>query len=460
MRKWEKITKFILIQIFVSLLFSQKNASPNIVFLFADDAGYADFGFQGSAKFDTPNLDSLASKSVKFTQAYTTAAVCGPSRAGLMTGRYQQRFGVEENNVPSYMSPAGLTGADMGLPLDQRTIADHLEKAGYKSIYLGKWHLGGADRYHPLKRGFDEFYGFRGGARSYWPYESPPTDPLRKWERDYKNFNEHEGYLTDAIADEALEAIERHQDNPFFLFVSFNAVHTPMDYLEDDLPNTNIQLSQKRQQLYAMTKAMDRACGQIIDKLEELGLVENTLIVFSNDNGGAWINDSSNYPLSGVKGTHLEGGIRVPLLLRYGNRFEGGTTFDDPVSTFDLLPTFVDVARGDKKDLKNVDGVSLIPFLNGKKNYRPHKTLYWKKETRAAIRDGDWKLIRLPDRPAMLFNIAKDPIEAFDLASKRPEKVKKLYKKLFNWEVTLKRSLWMTKRQNSKRAIETFDKYR
>ena len=460
MRKWEKITKFILIQIFVSLLFSQKNAPPNIVFLFADDAGYADFGFQGSAKFDTPNLDALASKSVKFTQAYTTAAVCGPSRAGLMTGRYQQRFGVEENNVPSYMSPVGLTGADMGLPLDQRTIADHLEKAGYKSIYLGKWHLGGADRYHPLKRGFDEFYGFRGGARSYWPYESPPTDPLRKWERDYKNFNEHEGYLTDAIADEALEAIERHQDNPFFLFVSFNAVHTPMDYLEDDLPNTNIQLSQKRQQLYAMTKAMDRACGQIIDKLEELGLVENTLIVFSNDNGGAWINDSSNYPLSGVKGTHLEGGIRVPLLLRYGNRFEGGTTFDDPVSTFDLLPTFVDVARGDKKDLKNVDGVSLIPFLNGKKNYRPHKTLYWKKETRAAIRDGDWKLIRLPDRPAMLFNIAKDPIEAFDLASKRPEKVKKLYKKLFNWEVTLKRSLWMTKRQNSKRAIETFDKYR
>ena len=460
MRKWEKITKFILIQIFVSLLFSQKNTPPNIVFLFADDAGYADFGFQGSAKFDTPNLDALASKSVKFTQAYTTAAVCGPSRAGLMTGRYQQRFGVEENNVPSYMSPAGLTGADMGLPLDQKTIADHLEKAGYKSIYLGKWHLGGADRYHPLKRGFDEFYGFRGGARSYWPYESPPTDPLRKWERDYKNFNEHEGYLTDAIADEALEAIERHQDNPFFLFVSFNAVHTPMDYLENDLPNTNIQLSQKRQQLYAMTKSMDRACGQIIDKLEELGLVENTLIVFSNDNGGAWINDSSNYPLSGVKGTHLEGGIRVPLLLRYGNRFEGGTTFDDPVSTFDLLPTFVDVARGDKKDLKNVDGVSLIPFLNGKKNYRPHKTLYWKKETRAAIRDGDWKLIRLPDRPAMLFNIAKDPIEAFDLASKRPEKVKTLYKKLFNWEVTLKRSLWMTKRQNSKRAIETFDKYR
>ena len=460
MRKWGKINKFILIQITFSLIFSQKKDPPNIVFLFADDAGYADFGFQGSTKFETPNLDALASKSIKFSQAYTTAAVCGPSRAGLMTGRYQQRFGVEENNVPSYMSPAGLTGADMGLPLDQKTIADYLKKAGYKSIYLGKWHLGGADRYHPLKRGFDEFYGFRGGARSYWPYTSPPKDSLRKWERDYKNFKEHEGYLTDAIADEALQSLERHRNNPFFLFVSFNAVHTPMDYLKDDLPNTKVKLSEKRQQLYAMTKAMDRACGQIIDKLEELDLIDNTLIVFSNDNGGAWINDSSNYPLSGVKGTHLEGGIRVPFLLRFGDRFEGGTTFNDPISTFDLLPTFVDVAGGKMDDLINVDGVSLIPFLNGKKNYPPHKTLYWKKETRAAIRDGDWKLIRLPDRPAMLFNISKDPIEAYDLASKRPEKVKKLYKQLFNWEVTLKRSLWMTKRQNSKRAIETFDKYR
>ncbi|MCS5652024.1 MAG: sulfatase-like hydrolase/transferase, partial [Candidatus Marinimicrobia bacterium] len=165
MRKWIKITQFILIHITVSLIASEKNDPPNIVFLFADDAGYADFGFQGSTKFDTPNLDILASKSVKFTQAYTTAAVCGPSRAGLMTGRYQQRFGVEENNVPSAMSPAGLTGAEMGLPLDQQTIADYLKKAGYQSIYLGKWHLGGADRYHPLKRGFNEFYGFRGGAR-------------------------------------------------------------------------------------------------------------------------------------------------------------------------------------------------------------------------------------------------------------------------------------------------------
>ncbi|MDP6610990.1 MAG: sulfatase-like hydrolase/transferase [Candidatus Marinimicrobia bacterium] len=433
---------------------------PNIVFLFADDAGYSDFGFQGSPNFHTPNLDKLARQSVRFTQAYTTAAVCGPSRAGLMTGRYQQKFGVEENNVPSAMSSAGLTGADMGLPLDQETIADYLKKAGYQNIYLGKWHLGGADRYHPLKRGFDEFYGFRGGARHFWPYKEPPKDPLRKWERDFKNFQEPDGYLTDVIADEAVASIERNKDNPFFLFVSFNAVHTPMHYLEEDLPDRKIKLTEKRRKLYAMTKAMDRACGRIIAKLDELGLTENTLIIFTNDNGGAWINFSSNRPLSGVKGTHLEGGIRVPFLLKYGDHFEGNTSFNYPISTFDLLPTFVDAAGGNINSLENVDGVSLIPFLNGKNQYRPHETLYWKKETRAAIRDRDWKLIRMPDRPALLFNIARDPNETRNLARKHPEKVKTLYKKLFDWEVTLKRPLWITKRENSKRAIEIFDKYR
>ena len=206
---------------------------PNIILLFADDAGYSDFGFQGSPNFKTPHLDKLAGESVRFTQAYTTSAVCGPSRAGLMTGRYQQKFGYEENNVPSYMSPVGLTGPDMGLPLDQKTIADYLKKAGYRNIYLGKWHLGGADRYHPLKRGFDEFYGFRGGARNYWPYQEPPKDPLRKWERNFKQFVEPEGYLTDVIADEAMESIERNKENPFFLFVSFNAPHTCLLYTSD-----------------------------------------------------------------------------------------------------------------------------------------------------------------------------------------------------------------------------------
>ncbi len=440
-------------------LLNGEDRPPNIILLFADDAGYGDFGFQGSQNFDTPNLDKLAQQSIVFKQAYTSAAVCGPSRAGLITGRYQQKFGVEENNVPSYMSPAGLTGENMGLPLDQLTIADHLKSIGYKNIYLGKWHLGGADRYHPLKRGFDEFYGFRGGARSYWPYDNPPKDPLRKLERNYKNFEEHDGYLTTVLADEAIVSMERNKNDPFFMFVSFNAVHTPMDYLEEDLPPKNKIQDENRRQLYAMTKSMDRACGRILDKLKGLGLSDNTLVIFTNDNGGAWINYSSNGFLSGVKGTHLEGGIRVPFLLSMGDRFGEGNNFNYPISTLDLLPTFVDIAGGDVKSLKDIDGKSLIPYLEGKKG-RPHQTLYWKKETRAAIRDGDWKLIRLPDRPALLYNLAKDETEEKNLAKRYPKKVEDLYKKLFAWEITLKRSLWMTKRQNSKRAMDTFDKYK
>ena len=453
-----KLVNTILLMSF-TLLNGEEN-QPNIILLFADDAGYSDFGFQGSPNFQTPNLDKLASESVRFTQAYTTSAVCGPSRAGLMTGRYQQKFGYEENNVPSYMSPVGLTGPDMGLPLDQKTIADYLKKAGYKNIFLGKWHLGGADRYHPLKRGFDEFYGFRGGARNYWPYQEPPKDPLRKWERNFKQFVEPEGYLTDVIANEAVKSIERNKENPFFLFVSFNAPHTPMHFLEDDLPDKDIRLTDKRRQLYAMMKSMDRACGKILDKLERLGLTENTLIIFTNDNGGAWINDSNNRPLSGVKFTHLEGGIRVPFLLKYGNQFKASTTFDYPISTFDLLPTFAEIAGLSEEGMEHIDGVSLIPFLNGKNNFRPHKTLYWKNDAQAAIRDGDWKLIRMPDRPALLFNIAKDPYEKKDLAKRYPKKVEKLYKKLFAWETTLKRSLWVTRREIIQMGIEAFDKYR
>jgi len=439
---------------------SNQDDPPNIVFLFADDAGYGDFGFQNSKNFDTPNLDRLAQKSIKFTQAYTTAAVCGPSRAGLMTGRYQQRFGVEENNVPSAMSTAGLTGEDMGLPLDQKTIADYLKNEGYRTAYLGKWHLGGADRYHPLKRGFDEFYGFRGGARSYFAYETPPKDSLRRMERGFRNFTEHEGYLTDVLADEAVSFIDQNKDNPFFLYLSFNAVHTPMHYLNEDLPQKSRIQREHRQQLYAMTKAMDRACGEILDKLDDLKLTGNTLIIFTNDNGGAWINYSSNEPLSGVKGTHLEGGIRVPFLLSMGDHFAGGTNYDHPISTMDLLPTFVDVAGGNVNELENIDGVSLIPFLDGTKNGSPHETLYWKKETRAAIREGDWKLIRLPDRPALLYDLSNDLSEQIDLSQKHPKKVKKLYKKLFDWEVTLKRPIWMTRRTNSKQAMKIFDKYK
>ncbi|OEJ99039.1 sulfatase [Flavivirga aquatica] len=433
---------------------------PNIILIVSDDAGYADFGFQGSKIMKTPRLDKLAKESVMFTQGYVSDPTCGPSRAGLITGRYQQKFGFEENNVPGYMSKSGLTGDDMGVPLEEVTIADYMKKLDYKTAFYGKWHLGGADRFHPLKRGFDEFYGFRGGARSYFPYENLPASHLDKMERGFGNFEEHEGYLTDVLAENAISFIDKNKNDPFFIVMSFNAVHTPMDGDEKDLkqfPN----LTGKRKTVAAMTLALDRACGNILDKLKALKLDENTIIVFTNDNGGPTDKNASvNKPLSGTKSNHLEGGIRVPFLMKWPNKIKESSKYNYPISTLDLLPTLYVAGGGKVSDLKNIDGVDLFPYISGVNKNRPHESLYWKKDARAALRKGDWKLIRFPDRPAELYNIEEDISEHNNLANKYPEKVKEMYKQIFEWELTLERPLWQLKKKFEKFDIDRMDKYR
>jgi len=433
---------------------------PNIVLFFADDAGYHDFVFQGGTEFRTPHLDKLAARSIRCTSAYVTASVCGPSRAGLLTGRYQQRFGFLENNVPGAMSQrSGLRGVDMGTPLDQKMLPEYLKPFGYRSMMIGKWHQGGADRFHPLKRGFDEFYGFRGGARSYWSYDKPPHTHLNKLERGFGNFQEHAGYLTDALAEEACRFIRTNKDGPFLVYLSFNAVHSPMDAKPEDLAKFP-QLTGKRKTLAAMTLALDRACGRVCDLLEELGLAENTIVVFTNDNGGPTPdNGSDNGPLSGTKATHREGGIRVPFLFRWPARLKGGKTDDRPIMTFDLLPTFVAAAGGAPSQLKELDGVNLLPFWTGQAEGRPHAMLCWKMHTFAAIRDGDWKLIRLPDRPAELYDLAHDIGETRNLADRNPQIVRSLYKKLFDWELQLERPMWLLKPKYDRVMLDWYDRY-
>ncbi|WP_066218960.1 sulfatase-like hydrolase/transferase [Formosa haliotis] len=435
---------------------------PNVIFLFADDAGYADFGFQGSKIMKTPNLDKLAHRGVRFLEGYVSDATCGPSRAGLMTGKYQQRFGYEEINVPGYMSEnSKYLADDMGLPLDQVTMADYMKKLGYATAAYGKWHLGDADRFHPLKRGFDEFYGFRGGARDYFPYKSfEGIHHDYKMERNFGHYEEPNGYVTDVLADEAITFIENNKAKPFFIYLAFNAVHTPMQAKPEDLkqfPN----LTGKRQELAAMTLALDRACGRVLDKLKELGLDENTIVVFSNDNGGPTDKNASiNLPLSGTKSNFLEGGIRVPFVITWPKELKGNITYDKPVITLDLLPTFYAAGGGDVADLKDIDGVNLIPYLKGEHKGRPHETLHWKKENRAVYREGDWKLIRFPDRPAELYNLTQDITEQEDLAGKYPERLKDMYKKMFEWELTLERPMWMLKRDFEKYDIDRMDRYR
>ena len=445
-------------------LYASVNAQekPNIIFLFCDDAGYADFGFHGSKTMKTPNLDKLAKEGVKFTQGYVTDATCGPSRAGLITGKYQQRFGYQEINVPNYMSKnSKFLGDDMGLPLDQKTIADYLKTLGYTNAVYGKWHLGNADRFHPLKRGFDEFYGFRGGARSYFGYKNfDGVHHDNKMERNFENFEEPKGYATDVFADEAVSFIEKNKDKPFFIYLAFNAVHTPMHATEEDL-NKFPNLKGKRKEVAAMTLALDRACGRVLDKLKELGLDENTIIVFSNDNGGPTDKNASlNLPLSGTKSNHLEGGLRVPFLMKWPGKLKAGTEYRYPVSTFDLLPTFYAAGGGDVADLEDIDGVNLIPFVNGLNKDRPHENLFWKKEARAVYRHYDWKLIRFADRPAELYDVSIDITEENNLATKYPERVKKMFKKLFEWELTQERPLWMLQQKFEKYDIDRMDRYR
>ncbi|MCL4115880.1 UNVERIFIED_CONTAM: hypothetical protein GTU68_014916 [Idotea baltica] len=410
----------------------------------------------------TPHLDKLASEGMLFTQAYVSAAVCGPSRAGIMTGRYQQRFGFEENNVPGYMDNNNFDDDEMGLPLSEITMGDYMKDLGYQTAYFGKWHLGNADKYHPTKRGFDEFYGFRGGARSYFEYDSQnPNHRHEDWlERGFGNYAENPKYLTEALADETISFLEKSKSDPFFVVLSFNAVHTPMEAKEEDLkrfPN----LSGKRQQLAAMTLSMDNAIGDVLSKLKDLDIDSNTLVIYTNDNGGpSDTNASINDPLSGTKANHLEGGIRVPFILRWPGKIPKNSKFDFPISTLDLLPTFVALAGGDSDDLKDLDGVDLFPFAKGQHNDRPHEILYWKKENRGAVRIGDWKLLRFPDRPAELYNLENDVSEINNLASIYPEKVRDMYKKLFSWESTLSRPKWQLKRVYEKKAMERMDAYR
>ena len=444
--------------VFCSAGYGQK---MNIVFLFADDAGYHDFGFQGSKTFSTPNLDALAANGIVCTQAYTTAAVCGPSRAGLLTGKYQQRFGFEENNVPGYMSASSRDlGDDMGLPLSEKTIANYLNPLGYTSAIFGKWHMGSADRYHPLKRGFNEFYGFRGGARNFYALTAHEASnrPEKRWEKGFNNFEEPKLYLTDEIAKDACQFIERNKAKPFFMYVSFNAVHSPLEATPEDLQKVKY-LKGKRKVLAAMTLAMDRACGQILDKLKALGLEDNTLIVFANDNGGPDGTNTSNFPLSGCKSNHLEGGIRVPCIVKLPG-INSGTTYNKPISMLDMLPTFIATAGGCPSEREGLDGVNLLPYLTGRITDAPHKVLFWKKENRGVVREGDWKLLRYPDRPAELYNIANDVSETHNLAYKYPNKVRALFKVLWDWESKLERPMFMLKREYEVNAMKRMDEKR
>ena len=408
-------------------LFScKKEREPNIIIILIDDAGYADFGFMGSNDLQTPNIDCLANEGVIFTDAHTTSTVCAPSRAGILTGKYQQRFGFECNEIP----------AGMGLDTNQVLLPLALKEKGYATLAIGKWHLGDKGKYLPSNRGFDEFYGFYGGARSYFPYPADEKTDSEKRLRNNTEITEFEGYLTDRFGDRAVEFIEENKNKAFFIYFSPNAVHSPMEAREDHLERFK---NAKRPVLSAMMWSLDENIGKITDKLKEEKIYDNTLIFFLSDNGGALSNHASCEPLKGWKGNKYEGGHRVPFFITWPAKIKDGKKFEGLTSSLDIYPTSL---RAAGMDIPLCDGTDLLAFLTGERSGNPHSELYWRKDKMAAARSGSLKLVRVEGYGSNLYDLNTDPGEENNLASIDTSGAQLLSNNLLKWESEMKEPGW------------------
>ena len=410
-----------------------KRILPNIIVILIDDAGYADFGFMGNKDLLTPNIDKLAAQSMRFTDAHVTASVCSPSRAGLLTGKYQQRFGYECNEGEGY---SGLDPAQILLP-------KLLQNQGYTTAAFGKWHLGFEQGQDPLQKGFQYFYGFLSGSRSYFYQKDKDDQPGEKRALfENKQQVKFEGYLTDVLGNKAVDYIKQHKHHPFFMYWAPNAVHTPMEASKADLEKFP---GHPRQKLAAMTYSLDRSIGKIVEALKQQGLLENTLIFFLSDNGGAHNNQSSNFPLKGFKGNKYEGGQRVPFLVSWPRQITSGADFKGLASSLDIFPTALEAAGIKINTSYGLDGVDLLPFLKNKKNKKnenPHEQLIWRKDAMAAIRFNQYKLIRVRGLGERLYDLDKDPGETTDLSSQQPAIFSALKRQLVLWEKDKMNPIW------------------
>ena len=426
--------KLILALVYFSLLVScstETDSKPNIIIILADDAGFSDFGFMGSDEIKTPNLDQLAFDGVTFNNAYVSASVCSPSRAGLLTGMYQQRFGHEcnlDSDVNNSFDP------------NQITIAEALKTQGYNTGLIGKWHLGDKTQNHPLKNGFDYFWGFISGARNYF------YDPNEEFRNSIRNVVENytqtkfDGYLTDVLGDKAIGFINKnHQsNNPFFLFLSFNAPHTPMHAKDDVLE----KFKDNPRQVYAsMMWSMDEAIGNVVEALKENDQYDNTIIYFLSDNGAAMSNDASPFPFKGWKGNQYEGGIKTPMIMTWKNKIKSNTQFDGFISALDIFKTSLEVSNVNKDLMIKADGKNIMNHLND--NTIINENLFWRKDKMATVRSGDYKLIRLNDTSTVLYNIKKNYFEDFDLKINESQVHDSLLKLLSSWENTLIDPNWI-----------------
>lgn len=459
-----------------------EDRTPNIVVILADDLGFNDLTVNGGGLagglVGTPNIDSIAKEGIYFANGYAGNATCAPSRAAIVTGRYPTRFGFEFTPAPRQfakvlhrLTPDSRYFKDrekdhppfeeMGVPPGEITIAEMLKAKNYRTLMLGKWHLGATPRFQPHAQGFDEWLGFVHGSTMFLPKDHPDVinamqdfDPIDKFQwanlrfhvqKDGKERFEPAGYLTDYLSDEAVKAIEANKNRPFFMYLSYNAVHTPLQALKSDydaLP----QIKDHTTRVYgAMIRALDRGVGRVLQSLKENGLEENTLVFFTSDNGGAhYIGlPDINKPFRGWKATFFEGGMHTPFFLKWPARIPEGTRYKEAVSHFDIFSTAAAAAGISLPSDRTIDGIDLIPYITGEKQGRPHDALFWKSGEYKTVISNGWKL-QTENYPmkGWLYHLAEDPFERINLADKHPDKVSELRDLLRKQDKTVVPPIW------------------
>lgn len=405
---------------------------PNVLIIVSDDQGYVDAGFQGGTDVPTPNLDKLAASGVRCTNGYASHPFCSPTRAGLMTGRYQARFGHEFNPVYDPLDESE------GLPLKERILPQYLKEVGYTTGWVGKWHLGSSPAHSPWQRGFDETYGFIGGGHRFMGWKPNERQYTLALTRNGKETSDVPNHLTTAFGDEAAAFIQRHKTSPWMLYVAFNAPHTPHEpTAEREAKFSHIQDPQRRK-CVAQISILDDAIGAITNAIATSGQSKRTLVFFIGDNGGQNKLGANNGPLREGKGTVYEGGVRVPYLVSWPDRIPAGKTYDQPVISFDAFATALAAAGVSMPTDKKYDAINLTPYLSGETKSAPHASLFWRNvKTGRAIREGNWKLVIPLEKPAELYDLASEIGEKNDLANKQTEIANRLAQSLAAWEKEL-----------------------
>jgi arylsulfatase A-like enzyme len=469
---------------------------PNVVFILADDMGLNDITFNGggvaSGVVPTPNIDSIGHDGVDFTNGYAGNATCAPSRAAIMTGRYPTRFGFEftpapvafekmvgteaepdsivapkffhdrvKDMPPGSTAPSPMAVNTLSVPASEITIAEVLKTRGYHTIHLGKWHLGGAAGSRPEAQGFDESLGFIAGGSMYLPEKAPdvvnakqPWDPIDRFlwpnlpyqvQYNGQAMFAPKGYMTDYLTDEAVASIKANKNRPFFLYYAPNAIHTPLQATKADydaLP----QIKDHRLRVYgAMVRNLDRNVGRVLQALKDEGLADNTLVIFTSDNGGAgYIGlPEINRPYRGFKSTFFEGGIHAPFFMRWPGKIQPGSRYANPVSHIDIFATAAGAAGAAVPKDRTIDGVDLLPYLEGKTTGRPHQTLFWRSGQYSTVLDGDWKLqVSGARQKVWLYDLATDPTERHDLSKVKPDKVAALRALIQAQDAQTKPPMW------------------